>query len=70
VALDKGQPRRLASSEASGAIVEAAGPWRSSGEWWNETRWDRDEWDIVLDNRGAYRLYVASQRWFLDGSYD
>jgi protein ImuB len=70
VAVDAGQPKRIASSHASGAIIEAAGPWRSSGEWWDATQWDRDEWDVVLEDRGAYRLYVASQRWFLDGSYD
>jgi hypothetical protein len=37
VAVERGRPVHIASSKRgmpSGAIVEAAGPWRSSGGWW------------------------------------
>ncbi len=27
-----------------------AGPWRSSGDWWEHEAWSRDEWDIALQN--------------------
>ena len=27
-----------------------AGPWRSSGDWWDREAWARDEWDIALQN--------------------
>jgi len=51
-------------------ILTAAGPWRASGDWWTPTPWDREEWDVELSNGGLYRVYHASQRWFLEGMYD
>jgi protein ImuB len=27
-------------------ILAYAGPWRTKGDWWSETAWARDEWDI------------------------
>ncbi len=51
-------------------ILIAAGPWRASGDWWTTAPWDREEWDVELSNGGLYRVYHASQRWFLEGMYD
>jgi len=51
-------------------ILTAAGPWRVSGDWWTTAPWDREEWDVELSNGGLYRVYQASQRWFLEGMYD
>ncbi|MCX6598329.1 MAG: hypothetical protein NTV70_18405 [Acidobacteria bacterium] len=74
VELQHGAPRRVRSQKVAGVVCQTAGPWRTSGEWWASTAWNRDEWDIALDTGGLYRLYCvhAPQRanWFLDGSYD
>lgn len=70
VILQGGGLRRIVSERASGEIVHAAGPWRTSGDWWTATAWNRDEWDVVLADRAVYRVYRAAQQWFLDGSYD
>jgi hypothetical protein len=32
-----------------GSVVAASGPWRSSGEWWQQDGWDGDEWDLAID---------------------
>ena len=32
-----------------GDVIAASGPWRSSGEWWQEDGWDFDEWDLAID---------------------
>lgn len=29
-----------------GKIVAASGPWRTSGDWWQEEAWRHDEWDV------------------------
>ena len=29
-------------------VLAQAGPWRNSGNWWSETSWARDEWDVTL----------------------
>jgi protein ImuB len=53
---DDGKPALIQSSVISGKILEARGPWKLSGNWWDLTRWEAKEWDIVLDNRGLYRI--------------
>ncbi len=29
-------------------VLAQAGPWRNSGDWWSESSWARDEWDVTL----------------------
>jgi len=76
VMLHAGTPVRLtAHAELRGEILWAAGPWRASGEWWNEQAWAREEWDVVLERaEGAalYRIFhdPATDQWFVYGSYD
>jgi protein ImuB len=76
VQLRDGTPVWIAFHGLFGAIPTASGPWSSSGDWWREDRWDREEWDVVIDSRkkgcGMYRIYrdCASGRWFAEGVYD
>ena len=64
--------------DLGGGRVEAwAGPWRSSGEWWQipdarlqprfdgrltQVGWDRDEWDVALSDGALYRIYRDRDR--------
>ncbi len=43
------QPVRVSFSGMQGDVVAASGPWRSSGEWWQEDGWDHAEWDLAID---------------------
>jgi nucleotidyltransferase/DNA polymerase involved in DNA repair len=78
VLMHAGAPVRITGAiqpEVRGEIVWSAGPWRTSGDWWKEEAWAREEWDIILQNEtGAafYRLCrePASGQWFVEGSYD
>jgi protein ImuB len=72
VKLKQGRPAWLAARSVKGAVVAAAGPWRTSGDWWAPTVWARDEWDVDLDDGALYRIYqeMASSCWFVDGVYD
>jgi len=71
-----GIPSWIAFQGLFGPITAASGPWNSSGEWWREDAWTREEWDVGVDSQakgfGMYRVYkdTASGRWFAEGVYD
>ena len=74
VQVREGRPVRVVTDRqgmTGGAIVQAAGPWRTSGEWWSEP-WDRDEWDVSMTDGTLYRLVVERSvgQWFLEGVMD
>jgi protein ImuB len=66
------QPVRVISPSIHGRVAMAKGPWRTSGDWWRDDAWNRDEWDVALDSGGVYRVYLEndSGRWFVEGEYD
>jgi protein ImuB len=75
VAIHAGQPGYVAAAGVRGKVLELAGPWRTSGDWWTSDPWSRDEWDIALSDGALYRIYCArlyAERcaWFVEGSYD
>jgi protein ImuB len=78
VTLRDGGPSRLACSgrrAIQGEIVWAAGPWRSSGDWWEQEGWARDDWDIALRAEIGITLYrlvhdLLSGGWYVEGAYD
>jgi protein ImuB len=63
-----------------GKVVQVAGPWRTTGDWWREDRWARDEWDVAVtassktssEPPALYRIYrkLDSEMWFVEGNYD
>ena len=63
-----------------GKVVQVAGPWRTTGDWWREDRWARDEWDVAVaassktsnEPPSLYRIYrkLTSEMWFVEGNYD
>jgi protein ImuB len=64
VQLRDGRPRHVSCAAVRGAVIWLAGPWRTSGEWWQtkstnaasepaaeqekDTPWGREEWDVAL----------------------
>jgi protein ImuB len=82
VTLENGQPVYLVCrrKEVQGDVLWKAGPWRSSGDWWEREAWSRDEWDIALQNGALrngdavsfYRLVhdLLGGGWFVEGTYD
>ena len=43
--------------EVQGEILWIAGPWRSSGDWWEQDGWARDEWDIAIQSSVTSRQF-------------
>jgi protein ImuB len=48
VDFQEGKPAFLGCEGARRRILAFAGPWRTKGDWWSETKWARDEWDIKV----------------------
>jgi protein ImuB len=63
-------PSYIAAENIHGKVVELAGPWRTSGDWWTLDPWLRDEWDLALSDGALYRVYCEPRGWFVEGSYD
>jgi protein ImuB len=53
------------------AVLECAGPWRVEMEQWPGTEAvERDEYDVLLEDGGLYRIYHQGTHWYLRGAYD
>jgi protein ImuB len=48
VALHEGRPAHISFPTVHGEVAAASGPWRTSGEWWREDSWHREEWDVEI----------------------
>ena len=70
VTIAASHPTFVAADSIRGNVVESAGRWRTSGDWWMAEPWSRDEWDIALSDGGLYRVYCCLHGWFVEGSYD
>ncbi|MFY9556513.1 MAG: hypothetical protein WAV47_17500, partial [Blastocatellia bacterium] len=84
VEASSGWPTRIKAQATGGRsirgkVLRLAGPWRTSGDWWSEEVWARDEWDVSVAGSEAspekgtlYRIYhdLRSDTWFVEGIYD
>jgi protein ImuB len=83
VQLERGLPSRISAWDKQrslyGKVVDLAGPWRATGDWWRTDRWARDEWDVAVESGKAgseqqaiYRIYreLSTDAWFVEGAYD
>jgi protein ImuB len=82
VQVERGLPAQISAwgkqRSVYGKVVDVAGPWRTTGDWWREDRWARDEWDVSLapvnkrDEQVLYRVYreLNTDTWFVEGTYD
>lgn len=46
--IEKGTPTRVVFQSACGNVLAASGPWRTSGDWWQEDLWNQEEWDLQI----------------------
>jgi protein ImuB len=78
VTLENGTPILVIcrnKKEVQGTVLWKAGPWRSSGDWWEHEAWSRDEWDIALQSPEGIALYrlvhdLWNGVWLVEGTYD
>jgi protein ImuB len=67
-----GRPVRVDAEGFRGDVVALAGPWPTAGEWWGETAWAREEWDVALPDGTVGRLTrdLTADAWTVDAVYD
>ena len=77
VTLENGHPVSLVcrKKDVQGEVLWRAGPWRSSGDWWEREAWSRDEWDLAIRNGEAISFHrlvhdLLGGGWFVEGTYD
>lgn len=65
-------PQQVVAPGVQGTVLEAAGPWKISGEWWTDAPWVREEWDVELDDGALYRIYneLNTREWYVHSVYD
>jgi protein ImuB len=66
----------ISFARISARVLCAAGPWFTSGIWWDETQeWNREQWDVAIQAEhgvGLYRIFrdQQTQTWFVEGLYN
>jgi protein ImuB len=83
VQVDRGLPAQISAwgkqRSVYGKVIDVAGPWRTTGDWWRDDRWARDEWDVSVElgkhgseQQVIYRIYreLNTDTWFVEGAYD
>jgi len=76
-----GYPVQIAFPGFRGRVIAASGPWRSSGDWWREDSYAKDEWDLEIQSnsktksgkpQGVYRVCYdcAKKGWYVWGTFD
>lgn len=75
VELSSGIPACISASRFHGRIISASGPWRRSGGWWEDNKWDRAEWDVEVRAGKSTALYLLCHNllqdaWTVQGEYD
>ena len=64
------KPSLLRSHVFIGPIVGTRGPFFSSGDWWDDNRWTREEWDIQTSDGSLFRIFRSPEGCFVEGIYD
>ncbi|HVV15949.1 MAG TPA: DNA polymerase Y family protein [Polyangia bacterium] len=76
VLMGRDGPTALRGNETTARVLIAAGPYRLSGEWWQDSAsggsWAREYWDVHASDGAVYRLHRDARdgRFYLDGYYD
>lgn len=63
-------PVTIRCAVAQGQLRLAAGPFRSSGAWWEPAAWTREEWDAETLHGETVRLVRRDGGWFVEGLLD
>jgi protein ImuB len=55
------RPVLIRSAVFNGVIADARGPFFNSGNWWENNRWWREEWDVEAADGSLYRIFLPAE---------
>jgi protein ImuB len=70
------RPQTFVFREKLYIVKDAYGPWLTSGDWWSQSRWNLEQWDLVAHAQGERRLCccvirdISQYRWQMAALYD
>lgn len=76
VTLQNSRPAAFFFRDQRYAVERAYGPWRTSGNWWTQTLWRCEQWDLIAHARDGRALFccmthdLMSHEWHIAGLYD
>lgn len=76
MALEAGRPKSFFFRNQRCVVEQAYGPWLKSGEWWEQTIWGCEQWDLTARTPYGELLFFCVQRdlmqdqWELVALYD
>jgi len=79
VKCDSKRPMKVSCKGNTAKVLRASGPWRLSGQWWEENPLEENAWEVELNFSGKTTLASGvyclifdelHQKWFVRGSYD
>jgi protein ImuB len=69
VTLKSSRPATLFFREQRYAIEQAYGPWLAEGDWWNQTLWGFEQWDVVARAQDGSLLCCCMMRDLMQGEW-
>lgn len=64
------RPAMVRSEWFRGPVADVRGPFLNSGQWWDDQRWSREEWDIEMAGGILIRVFRSNEGCFIEGVYD
>jgi protein ImuB len=69
VTLQSSRPATLLYREGRYAVEHAYGPWLAEGDWWNQTLWGFEQWDLVTRGEDGSLLCCSIMRDLMQGEW-
>jgi protein ImuB len=60
--LESGRPKSFFFRNRRCVVEQAYGPWLKGGEWWNETIWGQEQWDLIARAQDGTLLFCSVVR--------
>lgn len=67
--LENGRPKSFFFRNQRCLVEQAYGPWLKGGEWWNETIWGQEQWDLIARAQDNTLLFCCVARDLIDDQW-